>query len=293
MLRRIAGLALRRSLRVAVGLAIGSAYWAPAIATAEQPEVVEFPSADRQRTPLAGYLYKPAGRGPFPAVIALHGCGGLFAPRAPGHLSSRHDDWADRLVRQGYVVFFPDSFGPRGVESVCKIRPRPVTLDHRVRDIQGAIAWLSRRSFVDPERMALLGWSHGATTVMTFAGRRRSRDADVRLAVAFYPGCRRFLDDPSWRPRIPLTILIGSADDWTPAEPCRRLAQRFPKRIELVEYANAVHGFDAPAQQVHLLRGLAFTPSGSGEAHAGTEPEARRQAIRDVKMQLDEAFERD
>ncbi|WP_096331643.1 dienelactone hydrolase family protein [Nannocystis exedens] len=293
MPRRIAGPPFRRSLRVLVGFAAWSAYSAPVVAAAEQPEVVEFPSADRQRTELSGYLYRPAGPGPFPAVIALHGCGGLFAPGSRERLSPRHDDWAERLVRQGYVVFFPDSFGPRGVRSVCKIRPRPVTLGRRARDIQGAIAWLARRSFVDPDRLALLGWSHGATSVMNFAGKRSVRDADVRLAVAFYPGCQRFFDDPKWRPKIPLTILIGADDDWTPAEPCRRLAQRFPRKITLVEYPGAVHGFDAPDQRVRLVKGLAFTASGTGEAHTGTEPEARREAIRAVKLQLGEAFGRD
>ncbi|MCY0989552.1 dienelactone hydrolase family protein [Nannocystis sp. ILAH1] len=290
MLRRIAGVARGRSLAAAC------AWWsasAPALAAAEQPEFVEFRSDDRQDTPLTGYLYRPAGPGPFPAVIALHGCSGLFSTEPPKRLSARHDDWAERLVRQGYVVFFPDSFGSRGVGNVCKTRPRPVSVGRRARDVQGAIAWLARQPFVDRERLALLGWSHGATSVLQLADRRRPAGAEVRTAVAFYPGCQRFLADRSWRPQIPLTILIGAADDWTPAEPCRRLAQRFPGMIDLVEYPGAFHGFDAPGQPLRLHTGLAFTASGTGKAHTGTEPQARRDAIREVKLQLDHAFARD
>lgn len=41
---------------------------------------------------LTGVFYLPAGQGPFPAVIALHGCGGLW--REHGQLSMRHADWA-------------------------------------------------------------------------------------------------------------------------------------------------------------------------------------------------------
>ncbi|MDC0720342.1 dienelactone hydrolase family protein [Nannocystis bainbridge] len=276
-----------RSLSVATGFTVASA---AAVAAAEQPEAVEFASADRQATPLTGYLYRPAGPGPFPAVIALHGCGGLFGARTPQQLSERHDDWAERLVRQGYVVFFPDSFGSRGVGNVCKQRSRQVTLGRRTRDIQGALAWLGQQSFIDEDRLALLGWSQGATTVLQFAGERPTRGAEVRTTVAFYPGCQRFLDDPDWRPRLPLTILIGAADDWTPAQPCRLLSQRFPGKIDLVEYPGAVHGFDAPHQPVRLHRGLAYTASGTGVAHSGTEPEARKEAIRTVKLQLNRAF---
>ena len=189
----------------------------------------------------------------------------------------------------GYVVFFPDSFGSRGVGNVCKQRSRQVTLGRRTRDIQGALAWLGQQSFIDEDRLALLGWSQGATTVLLLASDRRLR-GDVRTAVAFYPGCQRFLDDPDWRPRLPLTILIGADDDWTPAQPCRLLSQRFPRMIDIVEYAGAVHGFDAPNQPVHLHHGLAYTASGTGLAHSGTEPEARKEAIRAVKLQLNRAF---
>src|SRR4029450_8824887 len=38
-------------------------------------ETVQIPGADQ--TVLRGVLYKPSGEGPFSAVVALHGCGGL------------------------------------------------------------------------------------------------------------------------------------------------------------------------------------------------------------------------
>jgi poly(3-hydroxybutyrate) depolymerase len=45
---------------------------------------------------LTGRLTKPEGKGPFPAVVLLHGCGGM-QPR-------RDDRWSDRLSRWGYVT---------------------------------------------------------------------------------------------------------------------------------------------------------------------------------------------
>jgi dienelactone hydrolase len=71
---------------------------------------------------LRAMLYRPNGPGPFPAVIALHGCAGLY-----GHddsLSPRHADWAERLVAAGFIVLFPDSFGSRGADSQCKTDDR-------------------------------------------------------------------------------------------------------------------------------------------------------------------------
>ncbi|MCY1059029.1 dienelactone hydrolase family protein [Nannocystis sp. SCPEA4] len=291
MVRRFAAVSLLNLVWVSAVLAAALAGPAEPRA-AEPPKQVEFVSRDPAKTTLHGYLFKPEGEGPFPAVIALHGCGGLFSSLDPERLSQRHDDWARRLVDEGYVVMFPDSFGQRGIDSLCDVRDRPLTVGRRARDAQGAAAWLARQPFVDPERLAVLGWSHGGTSVLSFAGRAEPKNTDIRTAVAFYPGCQRFADNPTWEPKIPITILIGKQDDWTPVEPCRDLAKRFPDEIELVEYPRAVHGFDAPDQRVHPITGLAYTASDTGMAHVGTEPEARRDSIRLVKQELERAFAR-
>ena len=47
-------------------------------------------------TPIEGYLSKPDGSGPFPAVVFLHGCGGLSA-------NARHAV-AERMTSWGYVA---------------------------------------------------------------------------------------------------------------------------------------------------------------------------------------------
>src|ERR1700757_3452597 len=59
-------------------------------------------------------LYRPTGPGPFPAVVALHDCGGLS--QRPNTLSQLYGSWAQHLVADGFAVLFPDSFGspPRG-----------------------------------------------------------------------------------------------------------------------------------------------------------------------------------
>ena len=201
---------------------------AVASASAAELERVSFPSANKEATPLEGYVMRPAGPGPFPAVVALHGCGGLWG-RTSGELNKRHADWGERLVQAGYLVLFPDSFNPRGVTSVCNAANRVVAPPGRAHDAIGAAQWLAAQPFVDKARIGALGWSNGGSTVLHLVARKNASPA-FAAAVAFYPGCRVLNERRQWEPRIPLLIQIGEADDWTPAAPCKELVARHKDR---------------------------------------------------------------
>src|SRR5262245_52960414 len=177
-------------------------------ARAADIERVAFRSADENATSLTGQLLRPAGAGPFPAVVLLHGCGGLF--NRDGGLTKRHADWAQRFVAAGYVVLFPDSFTPRGVKSICSDRDRVVSPDGRAKDALGAAAWLRTQRFVVPARVAAMGWSNGGSTVLRLVA--ESNVANVyAAAVAFYPGCKSIAEQSRWEARVPLLIEIGEA----------------------------------------------------------------------------------
>lgn len=229
---------------------------------------------------LTGYLLRPKGPGRHPAVVALHGCSGLFAKY--GGLTSRHLDWGLRLSNEGYVVLFPDSFGSRGWGSLCRVKKRPVKQRHRVGDAIFAARWLRDQPFVDGRRVALLGWSNGGITVLRTVVRKEARV--FRTAIAFYPGCKVVLKKTKLRPRVPLSILMGAADDWTAPAPCAALAKRWDVPITL--YQGAYHGFDAPGNRLRVRKGMAFTATGTGMVHVGTNKEARRRAIVDVRRIL-------
>ena len=110
---------------------------------------------------LDAMLYRPHGHGPFPAVVALHGCAGL----GKHGLAARYRDWAERLVSIGFAVLLPDSFGSRGLGPQCRTRKRSVRAGReRVADANAARRWLQEQPFVKPDRVSLLGWSNGATT---------------------------------------------------------------------------------------------------------------------------------
>lgn len=214
----------------AIALLVGAT--ASAAPAEREPTRVRFRSEDSKRTRLDGFLYRPAGKGPFPAVIALHGCGGLFSALDRKRLSARNADWARRLVDRGYVVFFPDSFTRRGIRELCRVGgERPVTPSRRAQDVRGAARWLAGRSYVDAGRIAVLGWSHGGTSVLwAVRAGNEPKGAELRAAFAFYPACRIFTERERWRPRIPVTILIGEADDWTPPNRVARSPDAFPTK---------------------------------------------------------------
>lgn len=258
-----------------------------ALAPALAQEAVQIPNGDEK--PLKGLMFKPDGPGPFPAVIALHGCGGLGSN---GKLSSRHADWAERLKAQGMIVLFPDSFGSRGLGSQCLVADRTVRPSReRVADTYAARTFLLERPDVRADRVSLLGWSNGGSSVLwSVAAERRPRDGkpDFHAAVSFYPGCRlvaQAAERRDWETRLPLLLLIGEADTWTPAAPCRQLikaSNEAGKPAAIISYPGAAHDFDHPSLTLTKRTGLAFTGDDSGEAMVGTDPAAREDAIRRV-----------
>lgn len=217
-----------------------------------------------------GWMYRPAGAGPFAGIVLAHTCAGV---------SNHTDVWGKLLASWGYVVVVPDSFGPRGEKSVCG-RGNVVNGNMRVTDVAGAIDFLNAQPFVRRGEIGLIGHSHGGWTAVRAA--QKSYDLAARglkAAVAYYPSCsQRFDRDVA----LPLLILIGDKDDWTLADDCRKLqAAGFarPNLVEVVYYPNAYHSFDnrAADRTVTVANGkshrLAYDPV------AGPDAEARSRAF--------------
>ncbi len=238
---------------------------------------------------IRGYLAKPEGNGPFPAVVHLHGCGGL----GPAFKADpANDRWVSQLVEWGYVVLVVDSFSTRGVREACTpasffaFSKSPVLT--RELDAFGALGFLSRLAYVVGSRVAMLGFSMGGWTTLGAAS-ARSFDLFVnpdglkfKAAVAFYPVCSvidGIMD-------IPTLLLIGASDDWTPAKDCERMMERRAGAgapVDLVIYPDAYHGFDAPILQPGLMifgHWLAYNAEADKKARAATREFLARQLHR-------------
>ncbi|WP_136656403.1 dienelactone hydrolase family protein [Nitratireductor sp. XY-223] len=185
--------------------------------------------------PIWGHLARPDREGSLPAVVMMHGCGGM---------QQAHFEWASLLNELGYVTLVVDSFRPRSVIRVCTSDGRPTAPAQRALDAYGALAYLQGLPGIDPDRISLIGWSHGgiaALEAVNAKGISRQFDSGFNSAAAFYPYCI-----PDREFDIPVLVLIGEADDWTPPELCRTLADRnrASGMLELVTYPDAFHGFD-------------------------------------------------
>jgi dienelactone hydrolase len=232
-------------------------------------EKVSFPSRDAQG--LVGWLARPEGAGPFPFVIGLHGCAGLY--ERSGEIGARETDWSQRLTQAGYAVLLVDSFGPRGIKALCTERERSLTPAGRARDAFAAVDWLNRQSFAASQRISLIGWSNGGSTALRVADSPEAKR--LRHVIAFYPGCRVMLKR-DWRARTDTAIFQGLADDWTPAAPCEELAQRGGARF--VGFPGAYHDFDHPGLPLRE-RKAAYSQRPDGMVTIGSDPKARAEAI--------------
>lgn len=269
---------------------------------AQAQEKVSFPSTDTDikggtPTSITGYLYKPAGAGPFPAVVAMHGCDGVVED--DGKVRPLYASWAELLSVEGYLVLLPDALGSRGHGNLCAIQPisaRPVQADREIpRDNYGALAYLRIRSDVKPGSIAILGQSFGAASMFyTIAEGSRPKEVsageDFRAAVAFYPACQGFLAlEPKWKPRQPLLFLMGEADNFTPPAPCRELlasvAANGGPQVEQHWYPGAYHLFDHPNLPQRVVTAVKLPPDGRSPT-VGSNPEARADAILRVKAFL-------
>jgi len=248
---------------------------------------VEFPALrefDGAPVELSALLYRPQGPGPFPALVLLHGCGGMYTNS--GYITASYRYWAELLALEGYIALLVDSFNPRGQRSICDQQKRTILQSReRVEDAYAALQWLNQQPFVASGRIGLLGWSNGATGTL-YSMRPKSRlDPGFRAAVAFYPGCRALSQaTPPYQPYAPLLILIGEADEWTLAAQCGQMTETARSNgapMEIVTYPGAHHSFDRINSPVRYRPNVRNPnqPGGRG-ATVGEHPEAREDAIR-------------
>jgi dienelactone hydrolase len=209
--------------------------------------LVEFPNLpDREPTRLIGYLARPdTGLAalmittsrrvpPYPAVVVLHGCGGI---------SSHAMAIADRLGGWGYVALTVDTLGSRGIDTGCYSG----TFVDQAFDAYAGLRYLSTLKVVDAERVALFGQSMGGSATLY------AMDHDLaaqyfghrfRAGIAYYPRC---VVAPEPAMTAPVLILIGEADQWSSVDACKMLqdhARPDSATIDLTIYPGVHHAFD-------------------------------------------------
>lgn len=214
---------------------------------------------------IPGKIYKPKGMGPFPAVIILHGCGGL---------DQHHAHWAKLFVEWGYAAFTIDSFRPRRVSNVCN-KPREIGKLERALDVFCAATSIQALPYIDGKKIGIIGFSHGGGAVLQSVKAETKVLAGMdafpfKAAVAFYPYCEGvFYQDLS----IPTLVLIGEKDKWTPAKGCRNLKQWVTQSelYDVVVYPGTYHSFDrVKPRRFYMGHRLEHSPKATRDAKKRT-----------------------
>ncbi len=221
--------------------------------------------------PIWGHISKPNGEGPFPAVVLMHGCAGIF----PTYLR-----WAKYLNELGYVTLILDSFRPRSVFNICTNPFNKASPQVRALDAHGALNYLQNLDFIDPDRVAVIGWSHGGNGAMESVssfGAVSNLPGRFKAAIAFYPFCLA-----NWRFDIPTLILMGEKDDWVPLNACVGLHSQNQSEsipVELVTYPDVHHAYD----DEELKKGISVEGFGGKEHMLKYDKDAHKDSMDRVR----------
>jgi len=214
--------------------------------------VMELIQRTRQRPAATaqGELVLPANApndAKLPAVVLVHGSGGIY----PEQISF----WAKLLNEQGIAAFVIDVFGPRGIKSTGEDQSQvPFAAD--TADAFAALGMLASHPRIDPNRIAVMGFSRGGITAVR-SGVERIIDgaapAGLRFSahIAMYSGgCAGSLSvtpTPGVFSPEPMLFVHGDADDYAYLSDCQRYAQRIAAAgtpTEVVVLPGVRHKFD-------------------------------------------------
>ncbi len=226
------------------------------------PELVKpAPSADPAN--IVGHLFLPQGNGKIPALVLMHGSGGIY--------DAMLDYWPKLLNAQGVAVFSLDRFGPRGVKSTAEDQSQvPFAAD--VADAFSALRLLASHPRIDAKRIAIMGFSRGGiaswrTAVERIIAAQQLPD-DLRFAAhiqAYSGGCSgafRLIVKPGVFSKVPQLWIHGDADDYTPIGPCQVYAKQIGESgtpVEFLTLPGAYHKFDMDDQRRTTIRGAQRT----------------------------------
>jgi len=217
---------------------------------------------------LVGFVYKPKGIGPFPAVVWNHG-----SEKNPGG-GPQFDSVAAIFVPAGYVVFAPTRRG-HGASEGTYVRDET----DRIRQTQGLVAagravvrlleteqlddqlaglaFAKKLAYVDTNRLVVAGCSYGGIQTLLAA----ERGVGFKAAISISPGALSWQGNPFLQQRlvkavakIDIPVLLIQPPKDASLEPSRVLGAEF-KRLHK-QYTGKIYPETGPEeQQTHCFGG--------------------------------------
>lgn len=211
-----------------------------------ESESIRYRAADGVE--IVTYLARPAGAGPFPALVMAYEFWGMLEIPAGGpHMR----DVAGRFAAEGYVAVVPDYYAARGKQPTMEggtVVGSPSD-EQSTSDLCDAVRWLATLPFVDAVRVGTIGWCGGGRQALFMA----AHCAGVRAAASFYG---RPVNRPSMHGPSPIDVVpqmhcpifgaYGEADKAIPLETVeqfRDALERAGKPAEIHVFPGAEHAF--------------------------------------------------
>jgi len=194
-------------------------------------ENIEYPSNGQSGI---GYVARPDGAGPFPGVIVIQEWWGLEE-----HIK----DVARRFARAGFVALAPDLYHGQVATEPDEARKLAMSMDREraAKEIDGAIAWLRGRPYVEPEKAGVIGFCMGGSLSLFAA----CRNPNVGAAAVFYGGNMGDLDQVK-QLHGPMFGAFGADDQSIPLDRIEELRGALSgagKQFEIKVYPGAPHAF--------------------------------------------------
>lgn len=204
---------------------------------------------------------KPDGPGPFPTALLFSGCDGV---------ADNMTRWSDALVAAGWATMIVDSHTPRDLDDyevwrlVCAGQVMPGA--ERAGDVMVSMADAMALPFVDANRLAVIGMSHGGWSIMELLALTDRGRLPFNLTAAppslagnplsgivaeilVYPWCglanrgRRY----GWTHDAPVVFLLAEDDLIAPAYECQitaRTLRDMGRTVTVETFSGVTHGFD-------------------------------------------------
>ena len=201
--------------------------------------------ASGRPTTISGILRVAQGSGRLPLVILVHGSGGIEENAAV---------WERLFASIGISTFAIDSFSGRGIVSTVADQSQLGRLN-MILDLYRSLAILAAHPQVDPNRIAVMGFSRGGQAVLYATLKRFQKmwnpsGIDPAAYIALYAPCiTTYIGDTEVTDH-PIRIFHGRSDDWVKIAPCRAYFKRLRATsmdVEMTEYRNTWHAFDYPS----------------------------------------------
>jgi dienelactone hydrolase len=195
-------------------------------------------------TTIGGVLRVAQGMGRLPLVVLVPGSGGIGASA---------DVWDRQLESMGISTFAMDSFAGRGIVSTVVDQSQLGRLN-MILDLYRSLAVLAAHPRVDPNRIAVMGFSRGGQATLYAALKRFHKmwnpgGVDPAAYIALYPPCiTTYVGDTDVSDH-PIRIFHGISDDYVEIGPCRGYFARLKATagdIQMTEYPETWHAYDSP-----------------------------------------------